>query len=49
LLIGSALLSGVEAWHRHDLASAQAAASGADSTSSGASRRPLSPAGTCSS
>ena len=49
LLIGSALLSGVEAWHRHDRASAQAAASGADSTSSGASRRPLSPAGTCSS
>ena len=48
-LIGSALLSGVEAWHRHDRASAQAAASGADSTSSGASRRPLSPAGTCSS
>ncbi len=49
LLISSALLSGVEAWHRHDRASAQAAASGADSTSSGASRRPLSPAGTCSS
>jgi uncharacterized membrane protein YfcA len=57
LLIGSALLSGVEAWRRQpshaDRAElqrpAQAAASGADSTSSGASRRPLSPAGTCSS
>ena len=49
LLIGSALLSGAEAWHRHALATPQAAASGADSTSSGASRRPLSPAGTCNS
>jgi len=57
LLIGSALLSGVEAWRRQpsqaDRAElqrpAQAAANGADSTSSGANRRPLSPAGTCSS
>jgi uncharacterized protein len=53
LLIGSALLSGVEAWRRQPAHAdralqrpAQLAASGADSTSSGASRRPLSPAGT---
>jgi len=45
LLISSALMSGVEAWKRQPNA-AQAAASGADSTSSGARRRQLSPAGT---